>query len=73
VSGGGGAPASGGGKGQAGEMQWEMGELMALRVWGGRRRRGESHYGPSLAALMEEAAAVGRARAGLGSFYRQLG
>jgi hypothetical protein len=73
MSGGGGAPACGEGKGQAGEVRWGTGELMALLVWEGRARRSESRYGPSWAALMEEVAAVGRTRAGLAAFIGNWG
>jgi hypothetical protein len=48
VCGGGGAPASRGGKGRAGEVRWGMGELMVLLVWEGRGRRGELHGDPKL-------------------------
>jgi hypothetical protein len=73
VSGGGCVPASGGGKGRAGEMQWRMRKLMVLPVWGGRGQRGELHGGPSLAALMEGGGALARASRSGRPFYRHSG
>jgi hypothetical protein len=48
VSGDGGAPACGGGKGRAGDLQWRTRKLVVRSVWGGRGRRGELHGDPKL-------------------------
>jgi hypothetical protein len=64
VSGGGGASASGGGKGRAGEVQWGMEKLRLLSVWGGRGRRGELHGDLMFGGANGGRQGSGRARAG---------
>jgi hypothetical protein len=73
MSGGGGAPACGEGKGRAGELQWRIRKLMVRSVWGGRGRRGELHGDPKLGGANGGDGEVLYAREGSGApFYRQL-
>jgi hypothetical protein len=58
---GGGAPASEGRRGRAGEVQWGPGKVDVLPNWGGRGRRRKSRGGPKLDGANGRAAAVGRA------------